>query len=106
MNEANYAVLNYLTNEYGIKDVSIEGVEDAIDLIFNFNDLLPTEQHLFNSIMLQALDFEWISEQLTSYLMEEEMKIKPVAKKAETPKPDPCANYTTGEYTTGELVIS
>ena len=74
MNEANYAVLNYLTNEYGIKDVSIEGVEDAIHLIFNFNDLLPTEQHLFNSIMLQALDFEWISEQLTSYLMEEELK--------------------------------
>ena len=74
MNEANYAVLNYLTNEYGIKDVSIEGVEDAIDLIFNFNDLLPTEQNLFNSIMLQALDFEWISEQLTSYLMEEELK--------------------------------
>ena len=74
MNEANYAVLNYLTNEYGIKDVSIEGVEDAIDLIFNFNDLLPQEQHLFNSIMLQSLDFEWISEQLTSYLMEEELK--------------------------------
>ena len=74
MNEANYAVLNYLTNEYGIKDVSIEGVELAIDLIFNFNDLLPQEQHLFNSIMLQALDFEWISEQLTSYLMEEELK--------------------------------
>ena len=74
MNEANYAVLNYLTNEYGIKDVSIKGVEDAIDLIFNFNDLLPTEQHLFNSIMLQVLDFEWISEQLTSYLMEEELK--------------------------------
>ena len=74
MNEANYAVLNYLTNEYPIKDVSIEGVEEAIDLIFNFNDLLPQEQHLFNSIMLQALDFEWISEQLTSYLMEEELK--------------------------------
>ena len=74
MNEANYAVLNYLTNEYGIKDVSIEGVEEAIDLIFNFNDLLPQEQHLFNSIMLQALDFEWISKQLTSYLMEEELK--------------------------------
>ena len=74
MNEANYAVLNYLTNEYGIKDVSIEGVEEAIDLIFNFNDLLPHEQHLFNSIMLQSLDFEWISEQLTSYLMEEELK--------------------------------
>lgn len=74
MNEANYAVLNYLTNEYGIKDVSIEGVEEAIDLIFNFNDLLPQEQHLFNSIMLQALDFEWISEQLTRYLMEEELK--------------------------------
>jgi len=74
MNEANYAVINYLTNEYGIKDVSIEGVEEAIDLIFNFNDLLPQKQHLFNSIMLQALDFEWISEQLTSYLMEEELK--------------------------------
>ena len=74
MNDANYAVLNYLTNEYNIKDVSIEGVEEAIDLIFNFNDLLPQEQHLFNSIMLQALDFEWISEQLTSYLMEEELK--------------------------------
>ena len=74
MNDANYAVLNYLTNEYGIKDVSIEGVEEAIDLIFNFNDLLPKEQHLFNSIMLQSLDFEWISEQLTSYLMEEELK--------------------------------
>ena len=43
MNDANYAVLNYLTNEYGIKDVSIEGVEKSIDLIFNFNDLLPQE---------------------------------------------------------------
>ena len=31
------------------------------------------------------------------------MKTKPVAKKAETSKPDPYANYTTGEYTTGEL---
>ena len=74
MNDANYAVLNYLTDVYGIKDISQEGVESAIDLIFNFNDLLPQEQHLFNSIMLQAIDFEWISQQLCNWMEEEELK--------------------------------
>jgi hypothetical protein len=71
MNDANYAVLNYLKNEYGIKDVSIEGVED---LIFNFKDLLPQEQHLFNSIMVESIDFNWISEQLTEHLQEIELQ--------------------------------
>ncbi len=74
MNDANYAVLNYLTDVYIIKDISQEGVESAIDLIFNFNDLLPQEQHLFNSIMLQAIDFEWISQQLCNWMEEEELK--------------------------------
>ena len=74
MNYANYAVLNYLTDVYSIKDISQEGVESAIDLIFNFNDLLPQEQHLFNSIMLQAIDFEWISQQLSNWMEEEELK--------------------------------
>jgi hypothetical protein len=74
MNDANYAVLNYLKNEYGIKDVSIEGVEEAIDLIFNFNDLLPQEQHLFNSIMVESIDFNWVSEQLTEHLQEIELQ--------------------------------
>lgn len=74
MNDANYAVLNYLTDVYRIKDISQEGVEGAIDLIFNFNDLLPQEQHLFNSIMLQAIDFEWISQQLSNWMEEEELK--------------------------------
>ena len=59
---------------YSIKDISQEGVESAIDLIFNFNDLLPQEQHLFNSIMLQAIDFEWISQQLCNWMEEEELK--------------------------------
>lgn len=74
MNNANYAVLNYLTDVYRIKDISQEGVESAIDLIFNYNDLLPQEQHLFNSIMLQAIDFEWISQQLSNWMEEEELK--------------------------------
>ena len=74
MNDANYAVLNYLTDVYSIKDISQEGVESAIDLIFNFNDLLPQEQHLFNLIMLQAIDFEWISQQLCNWMEEEELK--------------------------------
>lgn len=71
MNDANYAVLNYLKNEYGIKDVSIEGVED---LIFNFKDLLLQEQHLFNSIMVESIDFNWVSEQLTEHLQEIELQ--------------------------------
>ncbi len=66
--------VNYLTDVYSIKDISQEGVESAIDLIFNFNDLLPQEQHLFNSIMLQAIDFEWISQQLCNWMEEEELK--------------------------------
>ena len=74
MNDANYAVLNYLTDVYSIKDISQEGVESAIDLILNFNDLLPQEQHLFNLIMLQAIDFEWISQQLSNWMEEEELK--------------------------------
>ena len=32
------------------------------------------------------------------------MKTKPVAKKAETPKPDPYANYTTGHIVTGKQI--
>jgi hypothetical protein len=65
MNDTNLMVLNYLNDVYHIKDTSVEGVERAIDDIFNFENILPQYRSLFNSIMVDAIDFELISERLT-----------------------------------------
>ena len=65
MNDTNLMVLNYLNDVYHIKDTSVEGVEKAIDDIFNFENILPQYRSLFNSIMVDAIDFELISERLT-----------------------------------------
>ena len=65
MNDTNLMVLNYLLDVYHIKDTSVEGVEKAIDDIFNFENILPQYRSLFNLIMVEAIDFELISERLT-----------------------------------------
>jgi len=65
MNDTNLMVLNYLNDVYHIKDTSVEGVERAIYDIFNFENILPQYRSLFNSIMVDAIDFELISERLT-----------------------------------------
>ena len=65
MNDTNLMVLNYLNDVYHIKDTSVEGVEKAIDDIFNFENILPQYRSLFNLIMVDAIDFELISERLT-----------------------------------------
>jgi hypothetical protein len=65
MNDINLMVLNYLNDVYHIKDTSVEGVERAIDDIFNFENILPQYRSLFNLIMVDAIDFELISERLT-----------------------------------------
>ena len=65
MNDTNLMVLNYLLDVYHIKDTSVEGVEKAIDDIFNFENILPQYKSLFTSIMVDAIDFELISERLT-----------------------------------------
>ena len=65
MNDTNLMVLNYLLDVYHIKDTSVEGVERAIDDIFNFENILPQYKSLFNSIMVEAIDFDLISERLT-----------------------------------------
>ena len=53
MNDTNLMVLNYLSDVYHIKDTSVEGVEKAIDDIFNFENILPQYRSLFNSIMVE-----------------------------------------------------
>ena len=65
MNDINVMVVNYLNDVYHIKDTSVEGVEKAIDDIFNFENILPQYRSLFNLIMVEAIDFELISERLT-----------------------------------------
>jgi hypothetical protein len=65
MNDINVMVINYLNDVYHIKDTSVEGIEKAIDDIFNFENILPQYRSLFNSIMVDAIDFELISERLT-----------------------------------------
>ena len=65
MNDTNLMVLNYLLDVYHIKDTSVEDVERAIDDIFNFENILPQYRSLFNLIMVEAIDFELISERLT-----------------------------------------
>lgn len=73
MNDTNLMVLNYLNDVYHIKDTSVEGVEKAIDDIFNFENILPQYRSLFNSIMVDAIDFELISERLTFKKMRDQL---------------------------------
>ena len=73
MNDTNLMVLNYLNDVYHIKDTSVEGVEKAIDDIFNFENILPQYRSLFNLIMVDAIDFELISERLTFIKMREQL---------------------------------
>ena len=73
MNDTNLMVLNYLNDVYHIKDTSVEGVEKAIDDIFNFENILPQYRSLFNSIMVDAINFELISERLTFIKMREQL---------------------------------
>ena len=65
MNDINVMVVNYLNDVYHIKDTSVEGVEKAIDDIFNFENVLPQYKSLFNSLMVEAIVFEYVSERLT-----------------------------------------
>ena len=75
MNQASQDILDYIVdNHLALRDITDEGISKAIDALFNFNDLLPKEQVLFNSIITQAIDFEWIAEQLQNWAEEEELK--------------------------------
>lgn len=75
MNQATQDVLDYIVdNKLCLRDLTDEGISKLIDALFNFNDLLPKEQVLFNSIMAQAIDFEWIAQQLQNWQEEEELK--------------------------------
>jgi hypothetical protein len=65
MNDINVMVINYLNDVYHIKDTSVEGVEKAIDDIFNFENILPQYKSLFNSLMVESIDFDHVSERLT-----------------------------------------
>ena len=55
MNDINVMVINYLNDVYHIKDTSVEGVEKAIDDIFNFENILPQYKSLFNSVMVETI---------------------------------------------------
>ena len=65
MNDINVMVINYLNDVYHIKDTSVEGVEKAIDDIFNFENILPQYKSLFNSLMVESINFDYVSERLT-----------------------------------------
>jgi hypothetical protein len=73
MNDTNLMVINYLNDVYHIKDTSIEGVEKAIDDIFNFENILPQEKSLFNNLMVETIDFDYVSERLTFKKMMEQL---------------------------------
>jgi hypothetical protein len=73
MNDINVMVINYLNDVYHIKDTSVEGVEKAIDDIFNFENVLPQYKSLFNSLMVEAIDFDYVSERLTFKKMMEQL---------------------------------
>jgi hypothetical protein len=73
MNDINIMVINYLNDVYHIKDTSIEGVEKAIDDIFNFENILPQYKSLFNSLMVESIDFDYVSERLTFKKMMEQL---------------------------------
>jgi hypothetical protein len=73
MTDLNVMVINYLNDVYHIKDTSIEGVEKAIDDIFNFENILPQYKSLFNSVMVETIDFDYVSERLTFKKMMEQL---------------------------------
>jgi hypothetical protein len=73
MNDINVMVINYLNDVYHIKDTSVEGVEKAIDDIFNFENILPQYKSLFNSLMVEAINFDYVSERLTFKKMMEQL---------------------------------
>jgi hypothetical protein len=67
-------VINYLNDVYHIKDTSVEGVEKAIDDIFNFENILPQYKSLFNSLMVESINFDYVSERLTFKKMMEQLE--------------------------------
>jgi hypothetical protein len=73
MTDINVMVINYLNDVYHIKDTSVEGVEKAIDDIFNFENILPQYKSLFNSVMVETIDFDYVSERLTFIKMMEQL---------------------------------
>jgi hypothetical protein len=73
MNDLNVMVINYLNDVYHIKDTSVEGVEKAIDDIFNFENILPQYKSLFNSLMVESINFDYVSERLTFKKMMEQL---------------------------------
>jgi len=73
MNDTNLMVINYLNDVYHIKDTSVEGVEKAIDDIFNFENILPQYKSLFNSLMVESINFDYVSERLTFIKMMEQL---------------------------------
>ena len=73
MNDINLMVINYLNDVYHIKDTSVEGVEKAIDDIFNFENILPQYKSLFNSLMVESINFDYVSERLTFKKMMEQL---------------------------------
>jgi hypothetical protein len=73
MNDINVMVINYLHDVYHIKDTSVEGVEKAIDDIFNFENIMPQYKSLFNSLMVETIDFDYVSERLTFKKMMEQL---------------------------------
>jgi hypothetical protein len=73
MNDINVMVINYLNDVYHIKDTSVEGVEKAIDDIFNFENIMPQYKSLFNSLMVETIDFDYVSERLTFKKMMEQL---------------------------------
>ena len=73
MNDINIMVINYLNDVYHIKDTSVEGVEKAIDDIFNFQNILPQYKSLFNSLMVESINFDYVSERLTFKKMMEQL---------------------------------
>ena len=73
MNDINVMVINYLNDVYHIKDTSVEGVEKAIDDIFNFENILPQYKSHFNSLMVESINFDYVSERLTFKKMMEQL---------------------------------
>ena len=73
MNDINVMLINYLNDVYHIKDTSVEGVEKAIDDIFNFENILPQYKSLFNSLMVESINFDYVSERLTFKKMMEQL---------------------------------
>lgn len=68
MDDVNIEILNYLTDEVRIKELTYESIEGEILKAFKFYSLSPAMQNVFVTMMNEMIDIEYINAMLIKYV--------------------------------------